>query len=316
MKCRLEGKYSKYLSSVQLGMPVYKYVRGVEKERKDPVRRYQAGDTKTVGGIELVYIPGGSFMMGSPDGEGGSDEHPRHKVTVSPFWMGKYEVTQALYQTVMGRNPSWFCKTGAGSNRVQKDTSRYPVEQVSWYDAVEFCNTLSRHAGRRPAYIIDKTRQDSNNTSSYDRFRWTVRVVSGSNGFRLPYEAEWEYACRAETTMRYYWGESVDGNCCWYGNKSGTMTHPVGGKRPNAFGLYDMSGNVEEWCMDWYDENYYRISPEVNPQGPASGGGRVLRSGSWNSFDSNIRSAHRDYGIPINKYSFLGFRVILSGGAE
>lgn len=305
VKCRLEGKYSKYLSSVQLGMPVYKYVRGVEKERKDPVRRYQAGNTKTVGGIELVYIPGGSFMMGSPDCEGMGDEHPRHRVTVSSFWMGKFEVTQGQYEGVMGKNPSNF-----------QGDSRRPVEQVTWYDALEFCNALSLRAGHRPAYTIDKTRKDPNNTYQNDQLKWTFRVVPGSNGFRLPYEAEWEYAARGGTTTWYYWGNSMDGNYCWYYVNSGRLTHTVGEMRPNAFGLYDMSGNVWEWCMDWYGEHYYRNSPVTNPVGATSGLSRVHRGGSWNSGGNNIRSALRNYSAPGSRYSYYGFRVVVSAVPE
>ncbi|HQP50258.1 MAG TPA: SUMF1/EgtB/PvdO family nonheme iron enzyme [Spirochaetota bacterium] len=230
-------------------------------------RRYRPGQVKRMGGMDFVFVPGGYFMMGSPDGEGYDREHPRHKVYVSPFWMGKYEVTQAQYQAVMGTNPSNF--TG---------DIRRPVEQVSWNDLVSFCEKFSA--------------------------KHSVRA-------RLPREAEWEYACRGGTTTRYYWGDNEDGNYCWYYGNSGNTTHPVGQKRPNAFGLYDMSGNVWEWCMDWYDEHYYRNSPEVNPAGPASGSFRVLRGGSWGVDVDGGRSASRGGCDPGGRNYFGGFRVVV-----
>jgi formylglycine-generating enzyme required for sulfatase activity len=272
VKCRLEGGHRKYLGSIRVGMPMYKYVNGVEDERKAPASRYRAGATKTVGGIELVYIPGGHFMMGAPDGEGNDNENPRHKVRVSGFWMGKYEVTQGQFEAVMGRNQGYF-----------KGDIRRPVENVSWYDAQSFCEKLSVKHGVRA---------------------------------RLPYEAEWEYACRAGSAMQYYWGDNMDGNYCWCGNNSGNTTHSVGGKRPNAFGLYDMSGNVWEWCMDWYDEDYYRNSPEVNLRGPSTGQYRVLRGGSWYDDENSIRSAYRGIGNPGGRSGCGGFRVVVSAVPE
>ncbi|HSV97789.1 MAG TPA: formylglycine-generating enzyme family protein [Spirochaetota bacterium] len=226
------------------------------------------GKEKTVGGIVFVYIPGGSFMMGSPEGEGGDDEHPQHRVTLDGFWMSKYEVTQAQYEAVMGNNPSNF----EGADR--------PVENVSWNDATEFCARLAARSGT------------------------TVR---------LPTEAEWEYACRAGTAARYYWGDEMNGDYCWYYGNSGSETHPVGGKKPNAWGLYDMSGNAWEWCRDWYDENYYRSSPSVNPPGPESGQYRVLRGGSWSSGVISNRSALRAWREPgYRGVAYGGFRVVLA----
>ena len=228
VKCRLEGKYSKYLSSVQLGMPVYKYVRGVEKERKDPVSQYRAGDTKIVGGIEMVYIPGGSFIMGSPYEEGNIEEHPLHRITVSSFWIGKYEVTQSQYETVIDSNPSEFDGGWFSSN------PNHPVEMVNWYDTLEFCNKLSRHVGLRPVYFVDKTIHDPR------KVYFGVQKISGANGFRLPSEAEWEYAVRGGTSKRYYWGNIVDGRYCWFKGNAEDTTHPVGQKLPNPFGIYGL----------------------------------------------------------------------------
>ncbi len=227
------------------------------------------GTAKTVGGMEFVYIRGGEFMMGSPDGEGYSNEHPRHLVKVGGFWMGKFEVTQNQYEDIVGNNPSYFKGLFRGS---------YPVETVSWNDARQFCQKFSQ--------------------------KYSVQA-------RLPYEAEWEYACRAGSTTSYYWGDVFDGNYLWYYGNSGNTTHAVGGKLPNAWGLYDMSGNVWEWCEDWY-ETYYGSSPYENPTGPGSGSYRVLRGGSWDNNDDGSRPAYRDRNDPTGGNISNGFRVVLS----
>ena len=222
------------------------------------------GEVRTIGGIKFVYIQGGTFMMGSFDGD--SNEKPEHKVNISSFRMSKYEVTQEQYRAIMGKNPSHF-----------KGDSN-PVEQVSWNDAVEFCKKFTKKYGVK---------------------------------MRLPYEAEWEYACRAGTTTKYYWGDSIDGSYCWYNDNSGSKIHPVGQKKPNAFGLFDMSGNVWEWCMDWHDEDYYSSSPYKNPTGPSSGSSKVLRGGSWVDYPGGVRSAIRvGYG-PDDGWDGGGFRVVV-----
>ncbi|MDI6788565.1 MAG: SUMF1/EgtB/PvdO family nonheme iron enzyme, partial [Planctomycetota bacterium] len=189
-------------------------------------------------GMVFVLIPGGTFRMGSNDGH--DDEKPIHEVTVSNFLIGKYEVTQGVWQKIMGNNPSHF----KGDN--------HPVEQVSWNDCQEFCRKA---------------------------------------GLQLPTEAEWEYVCRAGTNTKYYWGNESNSNYMWYDKNSNSTTHPVGQKKPNAFGLYDIIGNVWEWCQDWYDANYYKNSPKDNPTGPSSGEYRVLRGGSWNNNANNCRTA-------------------------
>ncbi len=224
------------------------------------------GKVRTIGGMEFVYIPTGEFIMGSSDGD--ADEKPKHKVNVSSFWMSKYEITQKLYQAIMGRNPSEF----EGDNN--------PVEQVSWNEAMEFCEKFSKKYGVKA---------------------------------RLPYEAEWEYACRAGTATKYYWGNSMDGSYCWDEDNSGSKTHPVGQKKPNKWGLHDMSGNVWEWCMDWYDENYYSSSPSKNPRGPSICELKVLRGGSWYAPPWDVRSAERRSHNPsgwLISYGF-GFRAVV-----
>ena len=211
--------------------------------------------------------------MGSADG--GSDEKPVHKVTLTkPFYMGKFPVTQEQYQLVMGANPSYFqgdkIKGGGGSGK-------HPVEQVSWDDAQEFCKRLSASSGR------------------------TVR---------LPTEAEWEYACRAGSGAKYCFGDDEGklGDYAWYSANSGNATHPVGEKKPNKFGLYDMHGNVWEWCQDWYGD--YPAKAVKNPAGPAAGVCRVLRGGSWDYYPGLCWSAGRVRDYPDDRRYCIGFRVV------
>jgi len=239
--------------------------------------------TTVVYGITFVSIPGGTFQMGSTTGY--SNEQPVHQVTVSAFQIGRYEITQAQYQAMMGTNPSRF--TG--------DLNR-PAEQVSWYDAVIFCNKLSESAGLQPCYNLS-----------------TFACDFTKSGFRLPTEAEWEYACRAGTATKYYTGDATSDlkRAGWYISNSGNTTHPVGQKEANAFGLYDMHGNVREWCNDYYFSIYYSQSENAtNPQGPQTGSYRVLRGGSWDNYDRYCRSANRHTDYPYYRHYTIGFRVI------
>ncbi len=210
-------------------------------------------------GMKLTLIPAGTFQMGSTDAEkdAESNEKPQHEVRITrPFYLGVHEVTQGQYQAVMGQNPSQF-----------KGSDDLPVETVSWLDAVKFCNKLSEREGRKPYYHIDGG----------------AVTIAGGEGYRLPTEAEWEYACRAGTTTRYSFGddENALGQYAWYHTNSGIQTHPVGKKQPNAFGLYDMQGNVWEWCWDGYDGDYYKRSPADDPRGFELAANRVFRGGSW-----------------------------------
>jgi len=219
--------------------------------------------------LEMVYIQGGTFQMGSPSSESGrsDNEGPVHAVELDGFWMGKFEVTQEQYQSIMGSNPSHF-----------KD-SKNPVEKVSWKDAKSFCDKLSQKTGQT---------------------------------FRLPTEAEWEYACRAGSSTAYCFGDSESqlGDYAWYNSNSGRKTHPVGGKRPNTWGLYDMHGNVWEWCGDW--PGNYSSGLKKNPTGPATGSRRVLRGGSWGNNPGGCRSAYRNGGTPGFAFNLLGFRAAAS----
>jgi uncharacterized protein (TIGR02996 family) len=240
-------------------------------------------------GVELVLLPAGTFLMGSPqtEPERTPDEHPRHPVVLTqPFYLSVHLVTQQQYQRVMGKNPSRFkTRTGGGKS--------HPVEHVSWDDAVAFCGRLSQRTAEKAA----------------------------GRRYRLPTEAEWEYACRAGTTSIFFWGDDAcstqanfDGNLPYGGSPTGPdlqTTSAVGVYPPNAFGLFDMHGNVWEWCQDWYRELYYRKSTRTNPQGPRSGDMRVLRGGSWNYRGGYTRSADRGRLLPTARDAHMGFRVAM-----
>ena len=243
--------------------------------------------TPTPAPANMVRIQGGTFTMGSPASQAGrgNDELP-HQVTVSSFYMGKYEVTQREYLEIMGTNPSNF--TG--------DLNR-PVEQVTWFDAVEYCNRLSRKEGLTPAYTINGS--GDNRTVTWNR---------NANGYRLPTEVEWEYACRAGTTTAYNTGANISDSTGWYGANSNNRTQPVGQKPANAWGLHDMHGNVWEWCWDWYGD--YSIEAQNNPIGPVSGYDRVLRGGSWSNSAENTHSSYRYSHYPSSRNSLFGFRVV------
>jgi formylglycine-generating enzyme required for sulfatase activity len=228
---------------------------------------------RRAGGIEMVYVQGGTFTMGCTSEQGSdcfNDEKPVHQVTLSSFYMGQYEVTQAQWKAVMGSNPSRF----KGDN--------LPVEQVSWNDVQEFIRKLNAQTGKR---------------------------------YRLPTEAEWEYAARGGNQSRgyYFSGSNGASKVAWHPDNSGNKTHPVGTKSANELGIYDMSGNVWEWCYDWYGD--YPASAQNNPVGASSGSGRVRRGGSWSGYAAGAGHCIVDYRSsisPSRSYDVLGFRLACS----
>jgi formylglycine-generating enzyme required for sulfatase activity len=227
--------------------------------------------------MKLVLIPAGEFLMGSPDSddEAYSQEKPQHHVRITrSFYLGVYEVTQRQYRAITGEDPGGI-----------DETDDYPVVNVSWTDAIAFCNRLSEREGLKTYY------------------QFGADVKSGTEGYRLPTEAEWEYACRAGSMTKYSSGDYWD-----HGN-AGRMIHPVGQRRPNAWGLYDMHGNVREWCLDWYDPGYYAQSQDADPLGPPKAADRVNRGGSWDVHPRYCRSAYRDGLSPEYRSTYVGFRV-------
>ena len=236
--------------------------------------------TSTLSGLVLVPIPGGTFTMGSPRGAGADREAPPHRVTLSPFLMSTLPITQAWFQEVTGRNPAYH----KGPQR--------PVEQIDWDEAIDFCNALSRRDGLEPAY--DPAR----------------RLIAQANGYRLPTEAQWEYACRAGQPGRWSHGDDEQrlSEYAWFRRNASNQTQPVGGRKPNAFGLFDMHGNIWEWCWDL--EGDYPHEAQRDPLGPTLGGCRVVRGGSARDAAADCRSASRNSKLPNSRSAVLGFRLV------
>ena len=274
--------------------------------------------------IDMVSIQAGTFLMGSPESEtealGGwyDNERPQRQVTLSKFFMGKFLVTQAQYEAVMGINPSYFKDSYLPAGLTTGDN--LPVERVSWYDAIEFCNALSELDGLTPCYSIDKDNPDPNSTSQYDTVKWLITINESANGYRLPTEAQWEYACRAGTTTAFNWGTNqiTSDQANYYASYIDPFntvagvnlnsTSEVGRYAPNAWGLYDMHGNLFEWCWDWYDK--YPGMAQTDPSGAVSGDFRVIRGGYWYYTGQDLRSALREGNGQVSRPNFIGFRVV------
>jgi formylglycine-generating enzyme required for sulfatase activity len=235
--------------------------------------------------IEMVAVPGGWFEMGDKGGSEG--DAPPHRVWVDPFYMDRYEVTQDVYRRLQISDPSRF----KGEN--------LPVEQKTWIDAVRFCNIRSYEEGLEPCYDED-----------------TLECNFEAGGYRLPTEAEWEYACRAGTTTSYSYGDDPNelSRYAWFIPNAGNKTQKVGTRKSNPWGLFDMHGNVAEWCNDYYSEDYYVNCPEKNPPGPVSGRLRVIRGGAWNSTLGVCRSGYRSMSASVADGCLvsdaIGFRCV------
>jgi formylglycine-generating enzyme required for sulfatase activity len=223
----------------------------------------------TKSGVEMIYLPGGQFVMGTSQGD--ADEGPAHPVTVTGFMVDKFPVTHDMFVKVQLPNPSHW-----------QDNPKKPVERVRWRDAKGYCNERSRMEGLKPCY----------NEKTMD---WECDYAA--NGYRLPTEAEWEYACRAGSDGPYDFGSPDKlGQYSWFADNSDQKTHPVGQKKPNRWGLFDMYGNVSEWCEDVYSPDYYQHSAPADPTGPPSPGKdvkRVMRGGSWKASAAMCRATFR-----------------------
>ena len=246
---------------------------GPEEQPEEP-ETPSANQSFTVNGVSftMIAVEGGTFQMGatSEQGSDASDsEKPAHNVTLSEYYIGETEVTQELWEAVMGNNPSYY-----------SGYSQRPVEKVSWNDCQEFITKLNNLTGKN---------------------------------FRLPTEAEWEYAARGGNKSKgyKYSGSNTVGDVAWYDSNSSSRTHDVKTKQANELGIYDMSGNVWEWCQDWYDSNYYSSSPVNNPTGPTSGYSRVLRGGGWYSLARGCRVSHRGGNHPGSMSNLYGLRLAL-----
>ena len=223
----------------------------------------------TTTGLEMAIIPAGEFIMGDEGGD--EDEKPAHKVQLSAFYMDTHEITQKAYQALMEQNPS------------KSKGPEKPVEQVDWYHAALYCNLRSLKEGLKPAYDPK-----------------TLACDFAMGGYRLPTEAEWEYACRAGTQTRFSFGADPAKlkTCAWFKANADQTTHPVGQKAANPWGLYDMHGNVAEWCHDIYSESSYQKSETKDPRGPTAGPKCVLRGGSWRASEDGCRSSARNSETP------------------
>ncbi len=258
------------------------------ERRSPPSTAIRVAETK--GGVEMALIAVGTFTMGSESNI--EADEPAHRVSVSAFYIDTHEVTQGEFQRLMGKNPSLW-----------KDPQN-PVEQIRWHQAAAYCNARSREERLRPAY---------------DEKTWAFDFAA--DGFRLPTEAEWEYACRAGTATAWFFGDSPAklGDYAWFRDNCMRTPQAVGAKLPNPWRLYDLYGNVWEWCHDFYAEDYYKRSPERDPRGPEKGNTRVIRGGAWSSKASQCRSSYRDQEYPeftdvcfaADRNGLIGFRCVL-----
>ena len=263
--------------------------------------------------VDMVFVAGGSFSMGSPRGtpRNSGDEYPVHTVTLRDFYMGVFEITWEQYSEITGIMKP--CPVDSGlDGRLDSASLNFPLEMVSWYEALVFCNRLSIRENLNPVYRINgSTNPDDwgyipvTNNAVWDQ----VEMIAGANGYRLPTEAEWEYAARGGSPSRNFEfaGSNNPDEVAWHFNNSDFMIHEVGGRSPNDLGLFDMSGNVMEWCWDWHGR--YGIGPKDNPTGQQTGRFRIIRGGAWSLRADFSRVAYRHRNEPFYKAVNLGFRV-------
>ncbi len=247
----------------------------------------------------MIRIPGGTFQMGSNDTEKDWNAYPFHVVTVDTFYMDSTSITQGEYHSLMGINPACF-----------KGNKMRPVEMVSWFDAVLYCNARSKGEGYDTVYEYTGRKDSDGSCIKLDN----IAIKYAKKGYRLPTDAEREYACRGGKESSYYWGEECNlaelDKYAYYNMNSGDSSHPVGQKLPNAYHLYDMCGNVDEWCNDWF--MHYEDKDQKNPIGPATGEYRVFRGGTYFNGILFLRSANRAYMLPKDRSKFIGFRCVRS----
>jgi formylglycine-generating enzyme required for sulfatase activity len=253
----------------------------------------------------MILISGGTFTMGRTTGTGGGNELPTHSITLNSFYLGKYEITQGEYEAILGSNPA----SGAGEGE------DFPVYEVSWYSAIKYCNLRSMAEGLVPAYTIDGSTDpgDWGAVPETGNATWDAVTCNwNANGYRLPTEAEWEYAARGAVNnpdYLYSGSDDIDDVAWFEGNNNPWGTKQIGLKDPNVLGLHDLSGNVIEWCWDWYSYSYYSESSANNPTGPSTGTYRIARGGDWSLPENSSRVSARGFANPEHRSLNFGFRV-------
>jgi len=235
----------------------------------------------------MILVEGGEFINKNSNYFG-------KKIIVPSFYIGKYEVTQKEWKEIMGNNPSKF----------QGDD--LPVETVAWYDCLEYCNKKSVKDGLKPVYVLDKENKDPQNEIINDRYKWTIKTDFSSDGYRLPSELEWEYAASGgnKSGSFVYSGSNDINEVSWNRDNSDYTPHQAGTKKPNELGIYDMSGNISEWCYDWFA----KFNEDFTP--PETGFNKVFRGGNFSGMPLRCKTSDRIGGMPSSPYYGLGFRIV------